>query len=63
MTYEMILKSYSHLTDEELKQEIQDRSSRRYDTHKTGADGCMTDAWVLRACRELLDTRDTMMEG
>lgn len=63
MTYEMILRRYSHLTDDELRQEIQIRSQRRYDTRMVGADGCMTDAWVIRACKELLDSHDTMNQG
>lgn len=60
MTYEMILKRYSHLSDDELRQEIKDRTARRYSTSMVGADGCMIDADVLRACRELLDRRGKM---
>lgn len=60
MTYEMILKRYNHLTDDELREEIRLRSTHRYDTRMVGADGCATDANVIRACRELLDTRGTM---
>lgn len=63
MNYEHIKRSYSHLTDAELKKELHDRTVRRYDTHKVGADGCMIDAWVIRACRELLDSHDTLNRG
>lgn len=67
MDYAWIKRSYSHLTNDELQQELHDRAARRYDTRKVGADSCMTDAWVLRACREILkerelDNHDTMNE-
>lgn len=63
MTYEMILRRYNHLTDDELRQEIRIRSQRRHDTRMVGADGCMTDAYVIQACKELLDSHDTMNQG
>ena len=63
MTYEMILKRYSHLSDDELRQEIKDRTARRYSTSMVGSDDCMIDANVLRACRELLDSRATLEQG
>lgn len=63
MNYEHIKRSYSHLTDAELKEELHDRTARRYSTNKVCADGCMIDAWVIRACRELLDSRGTLARG
>ena len=63
MDYERLKRSYSHLTDDELRREIKDRSARRYDTRMVGADGCMTDALVLQVCRELLDNHDTLNRG
>lgn len=57
MTYERIKRSYSHLSSEELRKEISERSRRRYNTHKVGAADCMIDSWVLRACNEILNER------
>lgn len=57
MSYEGIKRTYSHLTNEELQQELKDRTARRYDTHKVGSAGCMVDAWVIRVCKELLTER------
>lgn len=62
MEYEKILRSYSHLTNDELRLEIKLRSAHRYNTRMVGAEGCMVDAYVLRACRELLDRRGKLKE-
>ena len=55
--YNDIKRRFDRLTSDELKAEICERSHRRYNTRKVGADGCMIDSWVLRACRELLTER------
>ena len=63
MTYEMILRSYGHLTDNELREELEYRTSHRYSTRGVGADGCMINTYVIQACRELLDSRGTINRG
>lgn len=57
MEYSDIKRSYSHLSTEELRDEIALRSEHRYRTRNVGASGCMIDAWVLTACSELLRER------
>lgn len=55
--FQRILRTYQHLTNDELEQEIKDRTSRRYSTRMVGAAGCMTDAYVLNACSKILNER------
>lgn len=57
MSFEDIYRSYRHLTNDELKQEIHDRTARRYDVRMVGADGCMIDSYVIKVCETILAER------
>ena len=57
MTITEIKIRYNHLTSDELKAEIEYRTTHPYDYRMVGADGCMTDAYVIRVCKELLSER------
>ncbi len=55
MTYFDIKRRYSHLTPDELKRELEYRTTRRNSTHMVGAGECMINAYIVKACRELID--------
>lgn len=55
MTYFDIKKRYSHLTPDELKLELEYHTTRRNSTHMVGAEECMINAHIVKACRELIN--------
>ena len=59
MSFEEIKKRYSYLSSAELEKELKERTTRacRTSTWMVGADGCMINAHVVRACREILEER------
>lgn len=59
MSFEEIKKRYSYLSAAELEQELKERTTRpcRTSTWMAGADCCMLNAYVVRACREILAER------
>lgn len=57
MEYMEIKRRYNQLSSEDLKREIRDRGRRRYNTRKVGTADCMIDAWVIKACQEILKER------
>lgn len=57
MTFAEIKKRYSYLTSAELEKELKLRSTSRTGSWMVGAENCMLNTYVIRACREILSER------
>lgn len=58
MTFEEIKRRYNRLSSSELEKELAERSARRRSTWMVGAEGCMIESYIKRACREILAERN-----
>ena len=57
MSFEEIKKRYGRLSSAEIENELKYRTARKRGSYMVGSADCMIDAYVVRACREILAER------